>query len=305
MRTSQLRLALLGVLALALPAAALATQLDTPVLGSYSQGQAKITVFVLSGPSGAPAGFTVQWMKFSDFLANGQQFYETPNDLQSDAQFTGVPTLNTWGGTLTSFALEPSAGAAVELGDIFDETGVATNATALLELTPHTPYILRARANAGAVDDASDWSSAYVVDTRVNINCTYTQGFWKTHPSAWPVTTLTLGTVTYNQAQLLLILDEPAHGNGLVILAHQLIATLLNVAQGADPTVVSAAISAAHAIIGGLVVPPIGGGSLPANATSTLTQTLDNFNNGVIGPGHCGAVAVEPTTWSRVKATYR
>src|SRR4051812_12086632 len=52
--------------------------------------------------------------------------------------------------------------------------------------------------------------------------CTLTQGYWKNHPSAWPVTSLTLGSVSYNQTQLLAILHKPVQGNGLVSLAHQL-----------------------------------------------------------------------------------
>jgi len=70
--------------------------------------------------------------------------------------------------------------------------------------------------------------------------CTYTQGYWRTRPNAWPVTSLALGAVTYQAAQLTAILDNPAQGNGLVILAHQLIAAKLNIANGADPTDVAA-----------------------------------------------------------------
>jgi hypothetical protein len=58
----------------------------------------------------------------------------------------------------------------------------------------------------------------------------FTQGYWKNHPDAWPLDTLTLGTVTYSKDQLLLILRRPVRGNGLVALAHQLIAAKLNVA---------------------------------------------------------------------------
>ena len=34
-------------------------------------------------------------------------------------------------------------------------------------------------------------------------NCTYTQGYWKNHAEAWPVSTLTLGNTSYNKSQLL------------------------------------------------------------------------------------------------------
>jgi hypothetical protein len=61
---------------------------------------------------------------------------------------------------------------------------------------------------------------------------------------------ITLGTVSYTQAQLLPILDQPAKGNGLVTLAHQLVAAKLNVAHGADPADAAQAISDADAMIG-------------------------------------------------------
>jgi len=95
-------------------------------------------------------------------------------------------------------------------------------------------------------------------------------------------------------------------GNGLISLAHQLIAAKLNIAQGADPTAASAAIAAADALIGSLIVPPTPGfGSLPTSSTSSLTQTLDDFNNGITGPGHCGNVPTRQNTWGQLKTSYR
>ncbi len=122
--------------------------------------------------------------------------------------------------------------------------------------------------------------------------CTRTQGFYKNNPERWPagVQSLTLGTVTYTKAQLLMILGLPVQGNGLISLAHQLIAAKLNVAAGASvPVSVQNAIAAADALIMGRVVPPVGGGSLSTSSTSSLTSTLDTYNNGNTpgGPPHC------------------
>jgi hypothetical protein len=123
----------------------------------------------------------------------------------------------------------------------------------------------------------------------VTEGCTLTQGFWKNHEDDWPVQTLTLGTRSYTQAELLKILKQPVKGNGLVSLAHQLIAAKLNVANGATCTAATQAISSADAMIGGLVVPPIGSGVLSTSSTSALVTALDNFNNGLTSgcPGHC------------------
>jgi hypothetical protein len=122
------------------------------------------------------------------------------------------------------------------------------------------------------------------------VGCTFTQGYWKNHPEAWPVQSLTLGTVTYTKAQLISILKTPVKGNGLISLSYQLIAAKLNQASGASvPPDVAAAIAASDALIGGLVVPPVGSGSLSTASTSTLGTTLDNYNNGLAagGPSHC------------------
>jgi len=120
----------------------------------------------------------------------------------------------------------------------------------------------------------------------VTRGCTFTQGYWKNHPDAWPVSSLTLGTVTYTKAQLLNILKEPVKGNGLVSLAHQLIAAKLNVASGAAP--VPGAIATADALIGSRVVPPVGSGYLAPSSTGSANDALDSFNTGATGPGHCG-----------------
>jgi hypothetical protein len=98
---------------------------------------------------------------------------------------------------------------------------------------------------------------------------------------------VTLGSINYTQLQLLQIFNQPAAGNGLIALAHQLSAAKLNIANGADPSAVQSAISSAEAVIGALVVPPIGNGFLSPGVTSTLTNELDNYNMGVTGPGHC------------------
>ena len=59
------------------------------------------------------------------------------------------------------------------------------------------------------------------------------------------MTSLTLGTVVYNQLQLLSILSSPVKGDASIILAKQLIAAKLNIANGSDPTPIAATIATA------------------------------------------------------------
>jgi len=78
--------------------------------------------------------------------------------------------------------------------------------------------------------------------------CHFTPGYWKNHPEAWPVMTLTLGGISYNQAQLLAILNMSVRQDPTIILAHHLIAAKLNVANGADDSI-NGAIGNADALL--------------------------------------------------------
>jgi hypothetical protein len=293
-----------------------AQQLDPMSISGVRVGHAKAVVTVTAGPSGALNGFTVFWMKRSDFDANAQQWFSYGNAVQGEAYFYGQPTLNTWDGTLTTFALDRNQSATVEIGDLADEDGVTTNKPGELEYG--VDYVFCAWANGNQQQTYnSDYSENIDQVTTQSQNCTFTQGFWKTHcgvplgcvqPNAWPVSSLTLGTgpgVTYTEAQLLQILNQSVGGNGLISLAHQLIAAKLNIAQGADASAVAATILAADAQIGNLVVPPIGGGFLSPSSTSSKTQILDDYNNGIIGPGHCPETPARIATWGRIKSLYR
>ena len=128
--------------------------------------------------------------------------------------------------------------------------------------------------------------------------CTYTQGYWKTHsdqgPAPYDAGWKNLGpdeeaTAFFNSGMTWYQVWQTAPaGNKFYNLAHQYMAAKLNLLNGASSTAeVDAAIAGAEALFS----------SLAANST-TLTNaqkaqatawatTLDNYNNGLIGPGHC------------------
>ena len=137
-------------------------------------------------------------------------------------------------------------------------------------------------------------------------DCTHSLGFWKTRPNAWPATHHTLGTVSYEPAELYGILFQPVEGNGIVALAHQLIAAKLNIALGASSDAIDATIEAADRMIGAQVVPPIGDGVLPTSRSAVLTGQLDAYNRGLVGPGPCNfSNADDARTWGEVKSLYQ
>lgn len=289
---------------LALPALATAQALDTPTLALLADGHGKFTLRVTAGSSGTPNGFALYWMTQQAYDDYGSTW---PDQLSFPglhwAQFTGAPTLNNFEGQPGTFVLGPGEFIDVEIGDLEDETGVNTNFLTELE-HDGMEYVVCAFAMGGAGGTRSGYSPNSFGRTKPKQDCTHTIGYWKNHPADWPVTGLTLGTVSYTQAQLLQILNRPAQGNGLVSLAKQLIAAKLNVALGADPSQIATEIADADAMIGALVVPPIGGGTLHPGTTSKLTNDLDDFNNGKRG-GECVPTSTARGTFGRLKTLYR
>jgi hypothetical protein len=132
--------------------------------------------------------------------------------------------------------------------------------------------------------------------TGTPVGCVFTQGYWKNHPDAWPVTELQLGNVTYTQEELLSILHQPVRGNGLVLLAHQEIAAKLNIANGADGSCIAQTLADADALIGDLVIPPVGNGYLAPTDVSALAETLDQYNEGLLCAPSCEGTPSPTTT---------
>lgn len=116
---------------------------------------------------------------------------------------------------------------------------------------------------------------------------TGTQGYWRNHPDAWPVTSLTVGSVTYTKAQAITVLKQPIRGDQTYSLAHQLIAAKLNVANGSDSSCISATIADADAFF---VAHPVGsgvsGGSAAWMVGEPLKSRLDDYNNGKLCAPH-------------------
>ncbi|NQT87564.1 hypothetical protein HQ560_12415 [bacterium] len=139
---------------------------------------------------------------------------------------------------------------------------------------------------AGDDPSAADPSHYFGEEPPPGGGCTYTQGFWKNHPDDWSLAELPLGGVVYTKAEALGLLKTPPKGDATIILAHQLIAAKLNVASGADDAAVSAAILLADAW---LEIHPVGDDPQgpSRDAGIDLASLLDEYNNGLIGPGHC------------------
>lgn len=286
---------------------------DTPTVTVGMTGLARQTLTITAGPSGTPAGFTVWWATKSDFLANNSEWWLYGDSRQGEAFFSGAPSLNVFAGEAGSFSLGPNQSITVEIGDLMDESGVAHSAWRASwggELEYGTEYVFCAFANASLTVYQSAFSDNYETTTIQTQNCTFTQGYWKNHEENWPASCLpmTLGGNAYTKAELLAILGTSVGGNGAISLAHQLIATKLNICMGADPSAVAACVVTADALLSacGLnKVPPSGTCNIATATTSAMTQCLDNYNNGLTGPGHCPPTANKKATWGEIKVLHR
>jgi hypothetical protein len=117
-------------------------------------------------------------------------------------------------------------------------------------------------------------------------SCTLTHGYWKNHTSLWDdvsdgkgFTTSSVFSVRTGTSTYLDVISDPSKkGNINIILGRQYIAALLNGATGSD-AVVGGAISGAAAYFAG--------GAATDTQLGAWATLLDNWNNGLVGPGHC------------------
>ena len=135
----------------------------------------------------------------------------------------------------------------------------------------------------------------------VDPGCTRTLGYWKTHSSNGPAkkadATWNLILPTGPNAPFFLsgktylqVLGTAPRGNPYYILAHQYIAAELNFLAGAYGGAVATEFAAAKALLQNNTpaqVALMANNSATKKSFTTLGGILDNYNNGIIGPGHC------------------
>jgi hypothetical protein len=147
-------------------------------------------------------------------------------------------------------------------------------------------------ANDTGATGSDSWTVK--VDVPCATGCTLTQGYWKTHSKYGPApyddtwaligedTTFYLSGQTWYQ-----VLWTAPRGNAYYNLAHQFIAAQLNILNGASTT---AEVDTALAYAKTFFTTHQPGDTLSkADRAKVLAaaSTLDKYNNGYIGPGHC------------------
>ena len=148
--------------------------------------------------------------------------------------------------------------------------------------------------------DSSSWT--VTVNVPCGGGCTLTQGYWKTHSEfgpapyddTWAQLSSGASTAFYQSGKTYyeVLWTPPQGGNAYYVLAHQYIAAQLNILNGADPSAAQVAFDAATTLFNKYTPDQVAvakgktGNDLRSQFTS-LATVLDNYNNGLIGPGHC------------------
>ena len=185
-----------------------------------------------------------------------------------------------------TFALTPVGGAIFEPVDCNDPAGPPVD--------PNTfagSLCGRIRTAEGSTNQIQI-TMALTSEAPPSTACPRTQGFWKNHLEAVNdalegIGFLVVGGQNLTADQLINILTTPPKkGNATLILAHQLIATKLNLLTGSDSAPILATVLAADALLAGLN-PPLSfvhASTALGQQMVGLASTLDSYNNGANTP---------------------
>ena len=315
--------------------------LTTPAISCLSSTPSSITLQVCgTGTYGAPGGFSIHMKTKADWLIDGW-----------DA--TGSYTCLSLGGNCQGGASQWNLDAGECVSVVISSTTVADYAgqnicgvssdCGIDPLTCNTEYVFRVFAHAdGGQFKASEKGpepplSCFTAACPEGGDCTFTWGYWKTHgpvgcnppghANLWPVTSLTIGSLNLTDAQLCDIFQQnpkacakggsPNSGaNTVLILEHQLIAAMLNVANGAiNCSVANQAIIDANALLVGREYDCVGAGTTLGQQLIAVKDVLAAYNSDICTcpvqaskPGEAApmdATPVTPSTWGKLKKIYR
>jgi hypothetical protein len=253
-------------------------------------------------------------MTCSDYAANGNQWFASDDPRLCKASFSG-------NANSSRYNLAPGDCVTINVGDFLLDNGAST--TCSNDLQCDTCYVFRAFGHAASDLNRSEFTNNLSCSTadcssqcEDDDSCEFCNccvisaiswgngapcgnAFWQ-----FPVTSLTLGTVTYTDLQLCEILNTPANGNVLLALAQELIAAKLNQISSRiqlqghgislcsgysceEVAMVERCVAEADALIGSLVVPPFGNGSIDPTVADSLITCLRAYNGSTLGVDGC------------------
>jgi hypothetical protein len=242
-------------------------KMSTPIISCAGSGQNYIDINVTAGsPTGAPAGFTIQWQTTGDYEQFGW-----PIDSSCPLDAEGVPTCGeslckaSFSGSAASsnYSLAAGQSVTVRIGDLAPGNGVSNDCPGTGLLCGHN-YVFRAFAHANSTAQRSDFTENLICSTSdCPIPCDpNVKGldFWANQYSeAWPASVLegglTVGCTTYTAEELeAILLTTPGEGDCTTVLLQQVIVANLNIANGASEdyvALIAETLAAADALLCG------------------------------------------------------
>jgi len=156
-----------------------------------------------------------------------------------------------------------------------------------------------------AAGDSNLTVDAGLVLEQTGGGCTFTIGYYKNHPAAIQPLPIYLGTVggpktlvVTSTAMGVNVLGQKTYGkpsNGITKLYAQLLAAKISIANDADPAAVSSFITQADLFLATHDHNDWSGLSSAEKGLVLGWHTqIDNYNNGIIGPGHCDDGGTDP-----------
>jgi hypothetical protein len=314
-------------------------QLTTPDISCLSSTKSSITVQVCgTGSYGAPSGFSIHMKTEADWLIDGWAA-------------TGSYTCLSLGGncpnsqwSLTSGSCATVVISATTVADYANVCGVSSDC-GLYTLQCGTRYVFRVFAHGNSDYTLSDKGpDPPLVCTTAPCTptgeCTLTWGYWKTHGpdvagcspgnqvNDWNASSLTIGGLSLGETALCAILhDNPnacgkgggsnGGANAVLILEHQLIAAMLNRAEGAIVCgFADQAILDANALLAGREYDCVGASTTLGQQMIAVKDLLAAYNSDqcacpvankpMAAPNAGGkATNAKSTSWGEIKVIYR
>ena len=116
---------------------------------------------------------------------------------------------------------------------------------------------------------------------------TGTPGYWKNHPEAWPVGSITVAGVSYTRDEAIAWLDKVGKDKTITMFS-SLVPAMLNVMVGNDDSCVASTIAAANSWMAtyGPVGKGVAASSYAWKIGEPLHRLMDNYNNGMLCAPH-------------------
>ena len=158
--------------------------MSTPTLTCGASAPVSIDVLFCAGsPTGAPAGFSLQWLTLDQFAAGPDGITGTADDYtwldSSDLSLCKGSFSGNANGS--RYKLGPGVCTGVQVGDnLFDDAGASSNC-ADTPLLCGTTYVFRSFSHANSSFNRSAFTTPLVCATSAcepEGGCTFTQGYW-------------------------------------------------------------------------------------------------------------------------------